>query len=147
MTDYKDYQRHPIQINVSTIMMVELFHLDNCHHHCSECDCPNKLKADLASHQEGADQFIKQLEGHWNDAFLKALRDRIDQELSKRPKRRIVKNVMLEKALMRPSNFFSLSERGKWDIDKSLGILDWDPTKEEEKEFKKRWKQAGKSFK
>ena len=82
---YKKYERHPIQINQDTVMMVEIYHLDNCHHHCSECDCPNRLKADLASSTEGADQFIKQLEGNWNVVFLKALRDRIDQELNKRP--------------------------------------------------------------
>jgi len=31
-----------------------------------------------------------------------------------------------EKAMTRPSNFFSLSGEERWAIDKQLGILDWD---------------------
>ena len=81
MKDYQDYHRHPIQINTNTIMMIELFHLDKCISHCIDCDCPNKLDADMATHEEGADQFISQLEGHWNEAFLIALRNRINKEL------------------------------------------------------------------
>lgn len=32
---------------------------------------------------------------------------------------------MFEKSFQRPKNYFNLSEQEKWDIDKSLGILDW----------------------
>ena len=31
-----------------------------------------------------------------------------------------------EKAMQRPKNFFKLSGQAQWDIDFSLGILDWD---------------------
>lgn len=32
---------------------------------------------------------------------------------------------MFEMSFKRPSNFFKLSPERQWDIDKSLGILDW----------------------
>lgn len=39
------------------------------------------------------------------------------------------------KAMQRPANYHSLSEREQWSIDKMLGILDWDgKTNEEETE-------------
>ena len=33
---------------------------------------------------------------------------------------------MFEKSFQRPSNYFKLSPERQWEIDKSLGILDWD---------------------
>ena len=33
---------------------------------------------------------------------------------------------MFEKSFERPSNFFQLTSEEQWDIDKALGILDWD---------------------
>jgi hypothetical protein len=33
---------------------------------------------------------------------------------------------MFEASFMRPSSYFELSAETQWDIDKSLGILDWD---------------------
>jgi len=44
--------------------------------------------------------------------------------------------MTLEKALMRPKNYNSLSARLQWKIDVELGILDWDPTKEEIKKYR-----------
>lgn len=32
---------------------------------------------------------------------------------------------MFEKSFMRPTNYFKLSGKEQWEIDKSLGILDW----------------------
>lgn len=32
---------------------------------------------------------------------------------------------MFEKSFQRPTNFFKLSAEKQWEIDKSLGILDW----------------------
>ena len=32
---------------------------------------------------------------------------------------------MFEKSFQRPSNYFQLSEKIQWLIDKDLGILDW----------------------
>lgn len=34
--------------------------------------------------------------------------------------------MSLEAALRRPKNFFMLTPREQWDIDKRLGILDWE---------------------
>ena len=44
----------------------------------------------------------------------------------------------LEKALKRPANYRKLSEREQWEIDSHLGILDWEPTPEEIKEYRHR---------
>ena len=33
---------------------------------------------------------------------------------------------MFEQSFKRPTNFFTLSPRERWKIDKTLGILDWD---------------------
>lgn len=33
---------------------------------------------------------------------------------------------MFEQSFKRPSNFFQLPEERQWEIDKVLGILDWD---------------------
>lgn len=32
---------------------------------------------------------------------------------------------MFETSFKRPKNYFKLSERRQWEIDKELGILDW----------------------
>ena len=33
---------------------------------------------------------------------------------------------MFEKSFQRPTNYFNLSEQKQWEIDKELGILDWE---------------------
>jgi len=50
---------------------------------------------------------------------------------------------MFEKSFQRPSNYFRLSDEEQWDIDKTLGILDWTGeglTKEDLKRFKDHYK-------
>lgn len=47
-------------------------------------------------------------------------------------------NMSVDQALKRPSNYNSLDAESQWMIDKSLGILDWDPTPEEIEEYKRR---------
>ncbi len=45
---------------------------------------------------------------------------------------------MFEASFSRPKNFFKLSERQQWEIDKSLGILDWvgnDLSEDDKKRF------------
>jgi hypothetical protein len=32
---------------------------------------------------------------------------------------------MFEKSFQRPTNYFKLTKRQQWEIDKELGILDW----------------------
>jgi hypothetical protein len=46
----------------------------------------------------------------------------------------------VDRALQRPSNYNDRSAREQWEIDDSLGLLDWDPTEEEIKEYKARIK-------
>lgn len=49
---------------------------------------------------------------------------------------------MYEKSFQRPKNYFKLSDRDQWEIDKRLGILDWsgaDLTTEEKTRFKKHY--------
>ena len=52
---------------------------------------------------------------------------------------------MFEKSFERPSNYFELSGERQWEIDKSLGILDWiglDLSKEDKERFKKHYKKS-----
>lgn len=44
---------------------------------------------------------------------------------------------MLRQALLRPENYHELSAQAQWDIDEGLGILDWFPTPEDQKLYKK----------
>ena len=44
----------------------------------------------------------------------------------------------VDQALKRPLNYCHLSSQEQWDIDKQLGILDWDPSPEEVAEYKRR---------
>ena len=47
---------------------------------------------------------------------------------------------MFEKALERPSDYFKLDVKRQWEIDKELGILDWEGfDKLREPEKWKRW--------
>jgi len=51
----------------------------------------------------------------------------------------MTKREMFERSFDRPSNYFKLSSREQWDIDKRLGILDWegkDLTKEDRERFR-----------
>lgn len=50
---------------------------------------------------------------------------------------------MYEKSFERPKNYFHLSSDKQWDIDKTLGILDWDGeglTKEQIERYKSHYK-------
>lgn len=49
---------------------------------------------------------------------------------------------MFERSFDRPTNFFKLSGQEQWDIDKSLGILDWegsDLSEEDKKRFEEHY--------
>lgn len=49
---------------------------------------------------------------------------------------------MFEKSFERPRSYFYLSEQEQWEIDKALGILDWDGsdlTKEDKARFRKHY--------
>jgi hypothetical protein len=50
---------------------------------------------------------------------------------------------MFEQSFKRPSNYFKLSPERQWEIDKDLGILDWegeDLSEEDIKRFKSHYK-------
>ncbi len=52
---------------------------------------------------------------------------------------------MFEKSFQRPKNYFNLSSAEQWEIDKQLGILDWEGTglsDEDEKRFHKHYKNS-----
>jgi hypothetical protein len=54
---------------------------------------------------------------------------------------------MFEKSFQRPRNYFKLSGQEQWDIDASLGILDWegsDLTDEDRKRFKEHYEEPKK---
>jgi len=60
--------------------------------------------------------------------------------LGSSPSRATIKGnltMSLEQALKRPGNYKYLSAREQWEIDKDLGILDWEPTKEDQERYKK----------
>jgi hypothetical protein len=49
---------------------------------------------------------------------------------------------MFEKSFLRPTNYFKLHPETQWDIDKSLGILDWlgtDLTSEDMQRFREHY--------
>jgi len=53
-------------------------------------------------------------------------------------------NEMFEESFKRPSNYFRLSPQEQWDVDKDLGILDWEGgllTKEENERFQNHYKE------
>lgn len=57
---------------------------------------------------------------------------------------------MFEKSFQRPKNYFQLSGQDQWDIDKSLGILDWegsDLTDDDRKRFKAHYEEPKKKSK
>jgi hypothetical protein len=43
--------------------------------------------------------------------------------------------MSVRQALKRPGNYNTLAPDVQWAIDKSLGILDWDPTPDEAKQY------------
>lgn len=54
---------------------------------------------------------------------------------------------MFEKSFQRPTNYFKLSSERQWEIDASLGILDWKGeglTEEDNKRFKEHYKRKKK---
>ncbi len=49
---------------------------------------------------------------------------------------------MFEASFKRPTNYFKLSSRKQWEIDKNLGILDWegeDLSEEDRKRFREHY--------
>ena len=88
--DYKKYHRHLIQLRPEIAMMIHLFHRDDDDSWESIWfdDNDNYSIDDFDCIKESAHQLILQLEGHWCDAFIKALRDECDVILEESEKRK-----------------------------------------------------------
>jgi hypothetical protein len=55
----------------------------------------------------------------------------------------MTEHEMFEQSFKRPKNYFSLNPQQQWDIDRELGILDWEGnglSREEEYRFKAHYK-------
>jgi len=50
---------------------------------------------------------------------------------------------MFEQSFKRPTNFMQLDLESQWDIDKSLGILDWEGKDLTDDDKKRYWKHYG----
>jgi hypothetical protein len=82
------YERHPIQLNSDTIVLLQLFHRNNhIEDICWSSECTMVMKKDLESHTKAAEQFINQLEDHWTPLFMMELRDRINERLKRDDKK------------------------------------------------------------
>ena len=50
---------------------------------------------------------------------------------------------MFEASFQRPKNFFKLSAERQWEIDKELGILDWEGDGLVQEDYERLWKHFG----
>lgn len=87
--NFKEYHRHLIQLRPEIAMMIHLFHRDSDDTWESIWldDNDKYAEEDYDCVKESAHQLILQLEGHWCDAFIKALRDECNQILEDSNKR------------------------------------------------------------
>ena len=88
--DYTDYSRHLIQLNHDTAMMIHLFKKDP-RHAFEEVWLDDNEKCCEAEYNcitDSAHQLILQLEGHWCEAFIEALRNECNQILEDCNKRK-----------------------------------------------------------
>jgi hypothetical protein len=84
--------------------------------------------------------FLRLVEEHWAAQFIDELSDRIEEWQAKEGK--MSERDMFEKSFQRPRNYFHLSPREQWQIDRKLGILDWNGdglTDEDRKRFEKHY--------
>lgn len=51
--------------------------------------------------------------------------------------------MSVEKALQRPLDYSNMDAQGQYRVDKKLGILDWEPTAAEAREYSKKRKEMG----
>lgn len=78
------------------------------------------------------------LEHHFTIWFCEECDGIVDVIGDRMVMRPMTQREMFERSFMRPRNFFKLSPKEQWAIDKELGILDWegkDLTEEDKKRF------------
>jgi hypothetical protein len=72
--NYKNYKRFPIQLSSQTIMLIHLFNNENNNmrnfFEMEDIEENSKVVQDYERNQNPANQFFKQLEGQYSDAFL-----------------------------------------------------------------------------
>lgn len=94
--NYKKYHRHLIQLRPEIAMLIHIFHRDDSDTWESIWldDNEKYYIEDFECIKESAHQLILQLEGHWCDTFIEALRDECDQilEESNKRKKELLKN-------------------------------------------------------
>lgn len=80
LENYKKYHRHLIQLRPEVAMMIHLYNRDSDDTWESIWldDNDQYYIEDFECIKESAHQLILQLEGHWCDAFIEALRDECD---------------------------------------------------------------------
>jgi hypothetical protein len=90
MSKFKDYKRFPIHLSRTNIALVHVYTYspDHMGDLWMEGEEEGILTGDI-DFDEQADQFIKQLEGKYCNAFLLALRNRINDHFTIKPVRKI----------------------------------------------------------
>jgi len=83
MNKFKDYKRFPIQLSRTNIALIHVYSYfpDHMEDLWMEGEEEGILTGDV-DYDEQADQFIKQLEGKTCNAFLLALRRKIDERFT-----------------------------------------------------------------
>jgi hypothetical protein len=78
----------------------------------------------FGGHQEtAAQEYFRKMVAQEGDARAYEVTDTAPPKRMKWEKQA---SSMKERAKLRPKNYAKLSARDQWDIDKSLGLLDWD---------------------
>ena len=82
--DYTDYRRHLIQLRPDVAMLIHIFsrNADNNFESIWLDDNDKYYEADHECIKDSAHQLILQLEGHWCELFIEALRDECDDILN-----------------------------------------------------------------
>lgn len=80
---FKKYDRKFIQLSRDVGMLIHLFEKDSDHtwEDVWLQDFTGVYERDMLLYEEAAQQFIKQLEGHYCTAFLEALRNECDKHI------------------------------------------------------------------
>lgn len=91
MKNFKDYKRFPIQLSRTNIALIHVYSYfpDHIEDNWMEGDEEGFLTGDVDFDKQ-ADQFIKQLEGKYCDAFLFSLRNKIDEHFTIKALKKII---------------------------------------------------------
>lgn len=97
LDDFSEYKRHLIQLRPDTAILLHIFtrDIDQNLETAWLDDNDEYYEADFECIKDSAHQLLLQLEGHWCDAFIEALRDECNDILkhSEERKRQIDENI------------------------------------------------------